>query len=390
MKGSLSRKVMSRELSQAERARYARHLILPQVGEEGQKRLRDGSILVIGAGGLGSPVLLYLAAAGIGRIGIVDDDNVDITNLQRQIIHATASIGQPKVASAVARIKQLNPEVEIVEYNLRLDVSNALEIIDGWNVVVDGTDNFATRYTINDACEILDVPWVFGSIHRFEGQISVFNYQGGPNYRDLFPTAPPPELAPNCAEAGVLGVLPGMVGTIQATEALKIILGVGEALSGKLMILDAITMNMRTLSFEADPNRQPVKKMSKESIEAVCKSQIPKVVTPNDSMQITPNEFVNKKTNGWEPFLLDVRRQNEESIVSLPNTNLRIEHTSVPKRSSEIPNNRDIVVYCRVGGRSEVVRNWLIQSGWDHSRVWNLAGGVHLWADQIDSSVPKY
>ncbi|MEO2242139.1 MAG: HesA/MoeB/ThiF family protein, partial [Candidatus Poseidoniia archaeon] len=198
--------------------------MLPLVGSDGQKRLRDGSVLVIGAGGLGSPALLYLTAAGVGRIGIVDDDAVEITNLQRQILHTTAAVGEAKVESARRRLGELNPEIQIEVLERRLSVENALEILQGWDVVIDGSDNFVTRYTLSDACEILGIPWVFGSIHRFEGQVTVFNHEGGPNYRDLFPTAPPPELAPNCAEAGVLGVLPGLVGTIQATEALKLLL----------------------------------------------------------------------------------------------------------------------------------------------------------------------
>ncbi len=238
------------QLSLEERARYARHLILPEMGEEGQKKLKNSSVIVVGAGGLGSPTLLYLAAAGVGKIGIIDDDKVDITNLQRQVIHSTVAVGSLKVESAANRIRELNPEIEVVEHNTRLDVNNALELLSDWDLVIDGTDNFPTRYTINDACEILGKPWVFGSIHRFEGQVTVFNYDGGPNYRDLFPNAPPPELAPNCAEAGVLGVLPGIVGSIQSAEAIKLLLGVGDSLSGQLMVIDAKSMRTRSLQFD--------------------------------------------------------------------------------------------------------------------------------------------
>jgi len=379
------------ELTAAERARYARHLMLPEMGEEGQKRLLNASVMVIGAGGLGSPALLYLAAAGIGRIGIIDDDRVDITNLQRQVIHATASVGSLKVESAAIRIKQLNPEVEVVEHEVRLNVENALELLAGYDVIIDGTDNFPTRYTVSDACEILGTPWVFGSIHRFEGQVSVFNHEGGPNYRDLFPSAPPPELAPNCAEAGVLGVLPGIVGSIQAAEAIKLILGIGEPLSGQLLVIDAKTMKMRALTFERDANREVVREMSEELVMAACASQQSEPEPAlGEVLEITPADFVQRKTSGWNPFLLDVRRATEESIVSLPGTDLRITHISVPSRSEEIPQDRDIVVYCRVGGRSNAVAHWLGQAGWNRSRIWNMVGGLHLWADQVDSTVPKY
>ena len=223
-KNTTSNQTTDGSLTSEQKARYARHLMLPQVGESGQEKINSTSVLVVGAGGLGSPVLMYLAAAGIGRIGIVDDDFVDITNLQRQVIHSTSSVGELKVNSAKNRINQINPSVKVEVFNYRLDIKNIENIIKNYDIIVDGTDNFATRYTINDCCEILGKPWVFGSIHRFEGQVSVFNLEGSPNYRDLFPKAPPPELAPNCAEAGVLGVLPGIVGSFQANEVLKIAL----------------------------------------------------------------------------------------------------------------------------------------------------------------------
>lgn len=384
---------MGEELSATERARYARHLMLPEMGEDGQMRLRDSSVMVIGAGGLGSPALLYLAAAGVGRIGIIDDDRVDITNLQRQVVHATSSVGELKVESAAARLEELNPEIEVVQHEVRLSVANALELLSNYDVVIDGTDNFPTRYTVSDACEILGIPWVFGSIHRFEGQVSVFNVDGGPNYRDLFPTAPPPELAPNCAEAGVLGVLPGIVGSIQAAEALKLILGVGEPLAGQLLAIDAKTMRMRTLSYQRDASRETVTEMSEELVMAACASNVDEPepeLAPGQVMKITPAEFVERRDSGWNPFLLDVRREVEESIVSLPGTNLRITHIAVPSRAAEIPQDRDVVVYCRSGGRSDAVARWMGQAGWERARVWNMVGGLHLWADQVDSAVPKY
>tara|TARA_Y100001970_G_scaffold294162_1_gene447768 strand:+ start:40771 stop:41907 length:1137 start_codon:yes stop_codon:yes gene_type:complete len=378
---------MSEDLSLSEEVRYSRHLTLPEVGKDGQKKLRRSSILVVGAGGLGSPVLLYLAAAGIGKIGIIDDDKVDITNLQRQVIHSTAKIGELKVDSASSRINELNPDVEVIKQSLRLNVNNALQILTGWDVVIDGTDNFQTRYTISDACEILSIPWVFGSIHRFEGQVSVFNYQNGPNYRDLFPKAPPSNLAPNCAEAGVLGVLPGIVGSIQATEALKIILGFGEPISGKLLTIDAKNMKMRSLTFVKDERRSPVTEMSEELIMKSCNSirnHNPVIV------EITPEEFMKKKKSGWNPFLLDVRRADEEKITNIGGTDHRIMHIEIPDKLEEIPNDRDIVVYCRTGVRSAAVSKFLLDSGLFSGKIFNLFGGIHLWSDQIDSSLPKY
>ena len=384
-------KIMGEQLSQEERARYARHLILPEMGEEGQKKLKKSSVIVVGAGGLGSPTLLYLAAAGVGKIGIIDDDKVDITNLQRQVIHSTAAVGSLKVESAANRIRELNPEIEIIEHNIRLDVSNALELLSDWDVVIDGTDNFPTRYTINDACEILGKPWIFGSIHRFEGQVTVFNFNGGPNYRDLFPNAPPPELAPNCAEAGVLGVLPGIVGSIQSAEAIKLILGIGDLLSGQLMVIDAKSMKTRSLQFDKIPEREKITEMSEQLIMQACQSQEVREEPPiGHVLEITPAEFVERRSQGWNPFLLDVRRENEAAIVSLPGTDLRIEHIIVPTKAEDLPKDRDLVVYCRSGGRSDAVARWLGQSGWDRARVWNMVGGIHLWADQVDSAVPKY
>jgi len=379
---------MPEDLSLSEEVRYARHLTLPEVGEKGQKKLRKSSILVIGAGGLGSPALLYLAAAGVGKIGIIDDDRVDITNLQRQVIHATAKIGELKVNSASSRIKELNPEVEVITHNLRLDFSNALELLTGWDVVIDGTDNFPTRYTISDACEILSIPWVFGSIHRFEGQVSVFNYQKGPNYRDLFPTTPSSDLAPNCAESGVLGVLPGIVGSIQATEALKIILEFGKPISGKLLTIDAKTMEMRSLSFSKDENRSPITEMSKELIMRSCNSN--EGDNQHGILEITPENFMQRKKSGWKPFLLDVRRADEERIATIDGTDHRIMHMEVPAKLEEIPKQGDIVVYCRTGVRSAAVSKFLLESGLYSGKIFNLSGGIHLWSDQIDSSLVKY
>ena len=376
-------------VSDEQSARYARHLTLPEVGPEGQRLLSEASILVVGAGGLGSPALLYLAAAGIGRIGVIDDDSVDLSNLQRQILHGTAAIGEAKVTSAERRLGDLNPEVAVEAHETRLVAGNALEVIGGYDLVIDGSDNFSTRYLIGDACEILGKPWVFGSIHRFEGQVTTFNLDGGPNYRDLFPEAPPAELAPNCAEAGVLGVLPGIIGSIQATEAIKIILGVGEPLSGRLLVIDALGMGMRSLSYSHDPSRATVTELSEYSIE--CSSEADDVEeTLHGMLEIDPIEYVERIGRGWSPFLLDVRRVDEERIVSLEGTSLRIQHNSVPQRADEVPNDRDVVVYCRTGSRSAAVARFLVASRSPEGRVYNLTGGIHEWSDTVDSSIRKY
>ena len=381
-------------LTNDEKARYARHLILPQVGEAGQKKIKSASVLVVGAGGLGSPVLMYLAAAGIGKIGIIDDDKVDMTNLQRQIIHSTSSIGELKTESAKRRIKQINPEIIVDIFDTRLTIENAKEIIDGYDIIVDGTDNFATRYTISDCCEILGKPWVFGSIHRFEGQVSVFNLNGSPNYRDLFPKAPPPELAPNCAEAGVLGVLPGIIGSFQANEVLKIVLEMDGILDSELLLIDTQTMNIRKLRYNSNKEREKVTELSEDAISCTLgldeEQSLDASSTKQNMKEISPLEYVDKVKNGWKPFFLDVRREEEEKIVTLPNTNLRISHTEVPSRLQEIPNDQDIVIYCRSGARSAMVANFLKMSGDYSMEVYNLSGGIHLWSSTVDSSIPRY
>lgn len=368
-------------------SRYARHLVLPEVGPEGQLALQEASVLVIGAGGLGSPALLYLAAAGIGRIGLIDDDTVDVTNLQRQILHSTSEVGESKAASAERRISDLNPEVTVEAIEGRLDATNALEIIGRYDIIIDGTDNFETRYLIGDACEILGKPWVFGSIHRFEGQVATFNLEGGPNYRDLFPEPPEEGLAPNCAEAGVLGVLPGIVGSIQATEAIKAILGIGDSLNGKLLVIDALSMGFRTLGFSKDESREVVTELKQESVQS-CSSD---AGSPSGVMLvISPVEFVQRRDSGWDVFLLDVRRSEEEAIATLSGTDLRIEHNQIPMRMSEIPLDTDIVVYCRSGSRSAAVARYLVSSGLAKGEVYNLRGGIHEWSDTVNPNIIKY
>ena len=368
-------------------SRYARHLVLPEVGPEGQLMLQEASVLVVGAGGLGSPALLYLAAAGIGRIGLIDDDTVDVTNLQRQILHSTSEVGESKAASAERRISDLNPEVTVEAIEGRLDTTNALDIIGRYDILIDGTDNFETRYLIGDACEILGKPWVFGSIHRFEGQVATFNLDGGPNYRDLFPEPPEDGLAPNCAEAGVLGVLPGIVGSIQATEAIKAILRIGDSLNGKLLVIDALSMDFRTLGFSKDKSREVVTELKQETVES-CSSDVD---SPSEMMLvISPAEFVKRRDSGWDVFLFDVRRSEEEAIATLSGTALRIEHNQVPMRMAEIPLDRDIVVYCRTGVRSAAVARYLVSSGLAKGEGYNLRGGIHEWSDTVNSNIIKY
>jgi adenylyltransferase/sulfurtransferase len=371
---------MHEELSNSELERYARHISLPQVGLTGQKKLKNASVLVVGAGGLGSPCLLYLAAAGFGKIGIIDDDEVDITNLQRQVIHCNTNLGELKVESAKKRLLDLNPEISVKIYKSRLNIQNALDLFTHYDIIIDGTDNFQTRYLINDACEILNKVWIFASIHQFEGQVSTFNLSPGLNYRDLFPKPPPMEFAPNCSEAGVLGVLPGIIGTIQAAEAIKIILGIGKPLSGKLFLFNALSMTSRILKFEANTSRGLISELSLES--EYCMS-----ISSGD---ITPLEYVNKiNEDGWKPFLLDVRRPDEEMISKIEGTNLRIKHTEIPQRYPEIPKDRDIVIYCRSGARSSAVRKFLLQAGYTNT-ILNLKGGILNWSDTVDSNIAKY
>ena len=304
--------------------RYDRHLVLPGVGIEGQRKLTTSNVLVVGAGGLGSPVLLYLAAAGVGRIGIIDDDTIALSNLQRQIIHSTSAVGEKKVASAKKRLLELNDDVEVVAYDTRLTPSNALEIFqEGWDLIVDGTDNLPTRYLVDDCCTLVGIPWVYGSIYRFEGQVSVFNYKGGPKYRDLFTTAPPPEAVPSCSEGGVLGVLPGVIGTLQANEAIKIILDLGKVLRGRLLLYDAEEMEFKALTFKVNPEREEVTTLDEVSAMFAspewCTVAHPKrSIEEGDAsgdgtmfQRISMADFIVRRDDGWQPYLLDVRSLQE-------------------------------------------------------------------------------
>ncbi len=377
-------------LDRDEIARYSRHLILEEVGMEGQTKLKNSSVLCVGTGGLGSPLLLYLAAAGVGRIGIVDFDVVDTSNLQRQIIHGTSTVGQRKVVSAKARIHDLNPHVQVDVYEEPLSSENAIRICQPYDVVVDGTDNFPTRYLVNDACVILGKPNVYGSSFKFEGQASVFNYQDGPNYRDLYPEPPPPGLVPSCAEGGVLGVLPGLIGTIQATETIKILLGKGTTLSGRLLLFDAMNMKFRELRLRRDPDAKPITTLiDYDQFCGVPKREGSREETPTMSGsfdRLTVTEIKQKLDGGWKPFVLDVRGQSEWNIVNI-GADALIPHTEVGARLAEVPRDRDILVHCKLGGRSSQACQVLAANGY---RVTNMEGGITAWAQQVDPKLPTY
>jgi molybdopterin/thiamine biosynthesis adenylyltransferase/rhodanese-related sulfurtransferase len=378
-------------LTNEEIARYSRHLILDEVGVEGQKKLKASSVVCVGTGGLGSPFLLYLAAAGVGRIGIVDFDVVDASNLQRQVLHGTSSVGRPKVASAKDRLHDINPNIQIDVYEEPLTSENALRILAPYDVVVDGTDNFPTRYLVNDACVILGKPNVYGSIFKFEGQASVFNHQGGPNYRDLYPEPPPPGLVPSCAEGGVLGILPGVIGTIQATETIKILLGKGTTLSGRLLLYDALNMRFRELKLRADPNRKPITELI--DYEQFCG------MPANDHLAAAPADGFHridarstkaKLDSGWAPYVLDVRKPHEFEIARMGFADRRHNHEDVAQIAAELPRDRDILVHCKMGGRSAVAIETLVAHGFDPRRLFNLEGGITGWAKDVDPTIPTY
>jgi adenylyltransferase/sulfurtransferase len=380
------------ELTHEEIRRYSRHLIMPEVGPAGQRKLKQASVLLIGTGGLGAPLGLYLAAAGVGRIGLVDFDVVDESNLQRQIIHGTGTIGVPKIESARARIHDLNPLVEVTTYETQITSDNAFEIMRPYDIVIDGTDNFPTRYLVNDACVMLGKPNVYGSIFRFEGQASVFAVKEGPCYRCLYPEPPPPGLVPSCAEGGVLGVLPGIIGTIQATEAIKLIIGEGTPLIGRLMLFDALEMRFRELKLRKNPDC-PVCGANPTVTElidyqAFCGVADQPVGLPAEN-RITPQELASvlDNGNGDRPFLLDVREPNEWDIVHLPGAKL-IPVNTVAGFLDELPRDEPIVVYCRTGVRSARAAQLLKDAGFRDVR--NLEGGITRWANEIDRSLPTY
>lgn len=383
------------ELSLAERQRYSRHLLLPEVGEEGQRRLKAARVLCVGAGGLGSPAALYLAAAGVGTIGIVDFDAVDVSNLQRQIIHGTNDVGRSKIASARDRIEALNPEVHVETFDAHFSVSNARTLVDAFDVIVDGTDNFPARYLVNDACVMFGKPNAWGSIFRFEGQASVFAAPGGPCYRCLHPEPPPAGLVPSCAEAGVLGVLPGVIGTIQATEALKLILGIGAPLVGRFLVYDALTMRFRDLKLPKDPDCpvcgvHPTITELRES-DGYCSTEQGDnrhaSQTKGTTSEMTVRELKARMDGGRAPVILDVREPFEAAICRIQGSRL-ISLGELPRRLDELDPAAEIVVYCKSGVRSARAVAFLREKGF--SRATNLAGGILNWISEIDQSLPRY
>lgn len=383
-------------LSHAEIRRYSRHLILPGVGIDGQKKLKAASILLIGTGGLGSPLGLYLAAAGIGRIGLVDYDVVDESNLQRQIIHGQADIGRLKVDSAADTLADINPHLVIERHNVPLTSENALDLLADYDLIIDGTDNFPTRYLVNDACVMLGKPNVYGSIFRFEGQVSVFYAKEGPCYRCLFPEPPPPGLVPSCAESGVLGVLPGTVGTLQATEAIKLLLGIGDPLIGRLLLYDALDMTFDQIKLRKDPNCA-VCGTNPTVTELIDYEQFCGVPAHDHSIYheegvtpvraITVDEVKARMDAGDKFVILDVREPQEWAISQIEGA-LLIRKDDVHNHLDEIPRDRDVIVMCRDGIRSADVIRWLNDKGYDN--LYNMAGGINAWARQIDPAIPVY
>ena len=378
------------DLSREELHRYSRHLVLPDVGLEGQRRIKSARVVLVGAGGLGSPAALYLAAAGVGTIGLVDFDVVDASNLQRQILHGTSSVGQSKLDSARARVVDLNPNVAVETHDARLTSANALDILARYDVVVDGTDNFATRYLVNDACVLLGKPNVYGSIFRFDGQASVFCAPDGPCYRCLFPKPPVPGSVPSCAEGGVLGVLPGLVGTIQATEALKLILGVGETLVGRLLLVDALAMTFRTVRLAKDPKCPACGTRTITSLidydEFCGTTRTGEPAMTQRIPEITPRDLAAALERGDDLDLIDVREPYEWKLGVLPNARL-LPLGKLPAATSSLDSTREIVVYCRSGVRSANAVEYLRSAGF---RATNLAGGILRWSDDVDPSMPKY
>jgi sulfur-carrier protein adenylyltransferase/sulfurtransferase len=393
-------------LTNEEILRYSRHLILPEVGMEGQLRLKRARVLCVGAGGLGSPVMLYLAAAGVGTLGIADFDVVDLTNLQRQVIHGTDDVGRKKLDSASESIGAINPQVEVRKFETRLSSANAMEIVRDFDLVVDGTDNFATRYLVNDACVLTGKPNVYGSIFRFEGQASVFATKSGPCYRCLYPEPPPPGVVPSCAEGGVLGVLPGLIGVIQATEAIKLILGSGESLIGRLLLVDALAMRFRELKLRKNPDcpvcgeqptlrqlidyeqfcglsPQPAQERPVLGAPGVRGEQPPATATIQG---MTVEELKQRLDAGDDLFVLDVREPLEYQICNLGGHLIPL--NDLPKRVGELDPSRETVVYCKMGGRSAQAVGFLKQAGF--AKVHNLAGGIDAWAERVDPKMPKY
>ena len=382
------------QLSSDDYDRYSRHLILPEVGVDGQKRLKAAKVLCIGTGGLGSPLLLYLAAAGIGTLGIVDFDTVDKSNLQRQVIHGTSSLGKPKIESAKSRILEINPYCQVNLHEVRLSSENALDIIEPYDIVVDGTDNFPTRYLVNDACVLLNKPNVYGSIFRFEGQATVFNYEGGPNYRDLYPEPPPPGMVPSCAEGGVLGILPGIIGVIQATETVKIITKTGRTLNGRLLLYNALEMTFRELKLRPNPERPVIEKLI--DYEEFCGIPQAKAEEEKQKTAIAEMTVVQLKQlidSGADDFVLvDVRNPHEYDIARIPGAVLvplpDIENGPGVAKVKELLNGHRLIAHCKMGGRSAKALAILKEKAGIEGT--NVKGGINAWSQEVDPTVPQY
>jgi molybdopterin/thiamine biosynthesis adenylyltransferase/rhodanese-related sulfurtransferase len=380
------------ELTREELIRYSRHIILPQVGEGGQRTLKKSRVLLVGAGGLGSPVALYLAAAGVGTLGLVDFDVVDLSNLQRQILHGSAGVGSSKIDSARDRLRDINPNVRIEPYETRLTSTNALEIARGYDLIVDGTDNFATRYLVNDTSVLLGIPNVYGSVYRFEGQASVFGAPGGPCYRCLFREPPPADLVPSCAEGGVLGVVPGLVGTIQATEAIKMLLGLGDTLVGRLLTIDVLTMAFRTIEIRSDPECPACGTRSITELidyEEFCAGAATATDATNAVTEIQPSQLAERlrEGEGQKLEIIDVREPYEWQINHIPGAR----HVPLDRIAAEIPRldkRRETILYCKVGVRSMYAAQQLADAG--VAEVRNLAGGIQRWIDEVDPTMPRY
>ncbi|MBM5815440.1 MAG: molybdopterin-synthase adenylyltransferase MoeB [Cyanobacteria bacterium K_Offshore_surface_m2_239] len=380
------------QLSPDEVARFSRHLILPEIGLEGQKRLKAASVLCVGTGGLGSPLLLYLAAAGVGRLGIVDFDVVDASNLQRQVIHGTSWVGQPKIESARHRILEINPHCQVELHSTALTSENALEIMASYDVICDGTDNFPTRYLVNDACVLLGKPNVYGSIFRFEGQATVFNHEGGPNYRDLFPEPPPPGLVPSCAEGGVVGVLPGIIGVIQATETVKILTGIGTTLSGRLLLFDALKMSFRELRLRPDPARPAIDRLIDYQEFCGVAGTAPGQEEAAAVDAITVQQLKTLLEESAETLvLLDVRNPPEAEIATIPGAVLiplhRIESGEAIEEVRQLAQGKTLYVHCKMGGRSAKALIALQRHGIEGV---NVTGGIQAWSEEVDPNVARY
>ena len=379
------------ELTGDELRRYGRHLVLPQVGTDGQRRLKNARVLLVGAGGLGSPAALYLSAAGVGTLGLVDFDVVDITNLQRQVIHGTSDLGRPKLDSASDRIRDINPHVHVEQFDTALNSTNALGIAKEFDVIVDGTDNFPTRYLVNDTCVLLGIPNAFGSVLRFEGQASVFATPDGPCYRCLFREPPPPGLVPTCAEGGVLGVLPGLVGTIQATETIKLIVGAGDSLAGRLLLIDALTMQFRTINVQRDPEcpacgTREIKELI--DYEAFCGVNAAGESSSTGRIRdISPRELAERIRSGEDMQLVDVREGWEWQIAQIPGARL-IPIDELGQHAASLDPNREVVVFCKSGARSLRAAEQLVNAGF--GSVTNVSGGIQRWSEEVDPTVVRY